>query len=374
MRVGVFTYGMGDHLTGIGRFTREMTYALARCDPSIEIVLLSPYPQSPLTWYRDFETYSLPSLALAPAAATLGSVLLARAVRDLKLDILHDAAGIAPFLAPRFGTKRIVTIYDAIPFAEPRAQPLMTHLIFRSLLPLARWTADGIITISESAKQDLTRYLKLPPEQIQVSWCGTHLPTDGELRRYAARTPDVLADIGSQQPYFLYVGALNPRKNVPRLVQAFARVHAEFPATRLVVVGPNTWSAGDALQAARDLGDAVCLTGFADDEALHALYAGATALVYPSLYEGFGLPPLEAMAHRTPVITSTVSSLPEVVGDTALLVDPYSVEAIAAAMQRVLTEPHLAGELSGLGRRRAALFSWNAVGERVLDVYLSVLS
>jgi glycosyltransferase involved in cell wall biosynthesis len=119
--------------------------------------------------------------------------------------------------------------------------------------------------------------------------------------------------------------------------------------------------------------DVVRMTGFIDDESLHILYAGATALVYPSLYEGFGLPPLEAMAHGAPVITSAVSSLPEVVGESALLVDPHRVDNIAGAMRRVLTEPELARRLSLAGRERAGSFTWDRAGQAMLDVYRTVL-
>jgi glycosyltransferase involved in cell wall biosynthesis len=280
----------------------------------------------------------------------------------------------APFLAPRFGAKRVVTIHDAVPYVEPRTQPLMTHLVFRTLLPLSRWTADAITTVSHSTMVDLERAMRLPRAKMHITPCGTSLPTEEELETWRRRVPDMLVSFGVHHPYFLYVGALNPRKNVPRLIAAFRQVQETYPEARLLIVGPNTWSAQSALQAAVGLEDAVRLTGFVDEETLHILYAGATALVYPSLYEGFGLPPLEAMAHGTPAITSTTSSLPEVVGDAALLVDPYRVEAIAGAMDRVLTEPRLAQELSEAGRARAALFSWDAVGPQVLDVYRSVLA
>src|SRR2546423_14607762 len=119
MRVGLFTYGMANRLTGIGRYTQELSYGLRRLAPDLEIILLNPYPASPLSWYRDLPTYHLPLLKLLPAAATLGSVELARAASALKLDVLHDPCGIAPFLAPRFGVRRVVTVHDAIPYLHP---------------------------------------------------------------------------------------------------------------------------------------------------------------------------------------------------------------------------------------------------------------
>jgi glycosyltransferase involved in cell wall biosynthesis len=169
------------------------------------------------------------------------------------------------------------------------------------------------------------------------------------------------------RPYVLAVGTLEPRKNLERLIAAWGRLPPALQDSHtLALVGPRGWDDAPILSAARAAG-AQLLGGVTDDE-LRALYAGAAAFVYPSLYEGFGLPVLEAMAAGAPVITSNVSSLPEVAGDAALLVDPRDEAAIAEAIERVVTDPTLADDLRARGRPRAAAFSWARTARETLAV------
>lgn len=373
MKVGVFTYGIeGERMTGIARYTVELTRALRRVDPTLEITLLNPYPESDHPWYREFPTYPLPSLKRLPLAATLGNWQLHRAARELELDVLHDPCGIAPFVVPRGEARyaRVTTVCDAIPLVYPRTQPLLTRAVFHTLVRASGRTADAILTISEASRRDLVRTLGMPDAKIHVTLLASNepaTPLPGEV------VDAVLTRVGATPPYLLYVGALHPRKNLPRVLEAFARVRDEAPEARLVVVGPPSWGASDVLkQVLARTGDGVTFTGFVSDADLQALYQGAHALVFPSLYEGFGLPPLEAMGHGTPVITSNVSSLPEVVGDAALLVDPLSVDAIADAMRRVLGDAELRADLARRGRERSRVFSWEATARGTLEVYRAV--
>ncbi|MGI8967947.1 MAG: glycosyltransferase family 4 protein [Chloroflexota bacterium] len=373
MRVGFLTYGMADQLTGIGRYAVELTYALRQVNLCLEIVLLNPYPESSLPWYRDFPTYSVPSLRRLPGVLAWGSAVLAAAAQSLCLDILHDPCGIAPFAAPRRGVRRVVTIHDAIPHVYPRTQPLLTQLVFRTLIPMTRWTADAILTDSESARRDLIRTVKLPACQIQVAYPGVQRYADDQLMAWRTQRSWLAMRYGLRCPYFLVVGALTRRKNLPRLLAAFRRLLVEHEEVKLVLVGPEKWWADETLVAARSLGESVYLTGFVDDETLHRLYANATALVFPSLYEGFGLPVLEAMAHGTPAIASTASSLPEVLGDAGIAVDPFDVGAIAGAMRTILENPTLAGDLAQWGRARASTFTWERTARETARVYEEVL-
>jgi glycosyltransferase involved in cell wall biosynthesis len=246
--------------------------------------------------------------------------------------------------------------------------------VFRTLIPAARWTVDAILTDSESARRDLIRHVGFAPPKVYVTCPGVDLPYPADLNRWTTQVGVVAHRYGISSPYFLYVGALNPRKNIRRLVAAFAEVHAQYSETQLVVVGPKSPWADETEAQSSQLGDAVRLTGFVDDSSLHALYVGARAVVYPSLYEGFGLPALEAMAHGAPIITSNTSSLPEVVGDAGLLVDPTDVQAIAAAMRQVLTDSKLAQTLSFLGRQRAQQFTWEHTARATLQVYRHVVN
>jgi glycosyltransferase involved in cell wall biosynthesis len=372
MRVGFFTYGIqhADRLTGIARYTTELTRALRQLDPALDIVLLSPYPNSALGWYREFETVPVPGLGRLPAAATLGNISLHRAAVRARLDVLHDPCGIAPFLYPLPGVRRpyarVVTIHDVFARVVPQTQDPLMRLLYATLLPLTRRTADAVLTVSEASLADLRMHLHLPQQLTHATPLGVRGPAE----------PDAEAVLDVQTPptgpYFLYVGNLTPRKNLRRVLEAFALVQFRHPDTRLLIVGPKFWGS-DEISALAAKAPGVTLTGFVSDEALDALYAHAQALVFPSLYEGFGLPALEAMVRGCPVIASDTSSLPEVVGDAGLQVDPLSVDAIAGAMLRVLEEPGLHADLAARGRQRAALFSWRATAEKTRAVYEQVV-
>lgn len=372
MRIGVFTYGMDARPTGIARYAAELTRALRRTEPSLEIILLNPYPASQNPWYREFESYPLANLGRLPAVVSLGNLQLHRAAQKLGLDILHDPCGVAPFLVPGVGYKRVTTLHDAVPYIYPETQPLLTRLTFATLVRASRVTADAILTVSTSAADDLVHYAGIPRHKLFITPNGVPPPPPCP----AATVSSVLEKLAIHPPYFLYVGALHPRKNLARVAQAFAALRAQQADARLVIVGPPSWGAQAVLQNLTEQSRAdasVILTGFVTDEELAALYCGARALVFPSLYEGFGLPALEAMAHGTPVIGSNTSSLPEVVGDAGLLVDPHSAEAIAQAMQRLLEDDTLHSALSVRGRQRSARFSWDNTARKTLEVYQLLL-
>lgn len=362
MRVGFFTYGMDRSLSGIGRYAVELTRALRKLEPQLEIVLLNPYPHSELRWYREFESHALPSLAKVPLAATLGNLLLHQAARRLGLDVLHDPCGIAPFLMPFPEYRRVVTVHDAVPLATPDLQPLATRLIFRTLVPWTRFSADAVLTVSHHAAADLERLARIPKAKLHVTYNGVHPPPPmGE-----AEVRGVLERLGIEAPYFLYVGNLVARKNLPRLVQAFRLLRQEIPEARLVLVGARQWKSHELFR--HDLTNVLVLGYVADDD-LHALYYGARALAFPSLYEGFGLPALEAMVHGTPVLTSNTSSLPEVVGDAALLVDPTSVQSIRDGLRTLWHDAALRQELRRRGLERAKGFTWEKAAQATLEVY-----
>lgn len=360
LRVGLLTYGMAGSLTGIGRYARSLTYAMARRDPDLEIVLLNPYPRSRLSWYGDFPVHHVPSLARLPGILALGSAVVARAAARLNLDIVHDPCGIAPFLWPRSRSRRVVTIHDAVPYVLPDAHALLTHLVFRSFIPAARYTSDAVLTVSESAARDLAAHARLPPAMIEVTYPGVDAPTDEELRELRSASLDDVVPGLHGSPMLLYVGADNPRKNLHLLLEAFPSVRAVVGDARLVLAGPLT---------RRDVPTGVHYLGHVSDEQLRVLYARAACVVYPSLYEGFGLPVLEGMAFGAPVITSSVSSMPEIAGDACLLIDPRKRAHLAEALTRVLTDEALGRGLRAAGRVRAQAFSWDRTADATLAVY-----
>jgi glycosyltransferase involved in cell wall biosynthesis len=236
------------------------------------------------------------------------------------------------------------------------------------------WSAarksDRILTVSEASKRDILHFFNVPPEKIVVVYNGIDerfsiQPSVEEIARVRERFQ---LDHG----FVLYAGTIKPHKNLVRLIEAFAALRkGEFEELKLLIIGDEI-SKLPALRRAvhsHKLHKHVRFLGFLPDETLAALYRLAAVFVFPSLYEGFGLPPLEAMASGTPVVTSNVSSLPEVAGDAAILVDPYDVSSIVDGVRRVLTDPVLADELRRKGLARARDFSWDRSVARTHDIY-----
>ncbi len=368
MRIGFFTYGMKAHLTGIGRYAVELTRALRSLEPQAEIVLINPYPDSKLDWYREFPTIAVPQLARLPAVVSIGHVLLHRIAVAWRLDILHDPCGIAPFLVPTRSYRRVTTVHDLVPIIWPEVQPLATRLIFRTLIPAARYTADAIFTVSQASASDLQRMLNVPPKKLFVTPNGVTPPqpiTDLQVNM-------VLDRLGIQKPFFLYVGAINRRKNLDRVYEAFGQLRVRFPDLKLIIVGPSSWGGAGIAQRAK-VDPNIILTGFLSDHELQALYRSCVALVYVSLYEGFGLPVLEALAQGAIVIASNVSALPEVVGEAGLLVDPLNPQEIHDAMHALLCDPDKRRNLRSKAPDQVAKFTWRRTAESTLAAYYQIL-
>jgi glycosyltransferase involved in cell wall biosynthesis len=227
--------------------------------------------------------------------------------------------------------------------------------------------AAAIIADSSATRTDIIARLKVDPSRIHVIPLGVsaHFSArdTGEARRRIGEALSIDA------PYILALGTLEPRKNLTTVLNAYARLGSDAPI--LVLAGARGWKDSPVFEQVKRAGLSarVVFSGFVSDGLLPDLYAGARAFVYPSLYEGFGLPVLEAMACGVPVITSKTSSLPEVAGDAALLIDPTDVDELADAMQRVLSDASLSDELRKRGLRRASHFTWERTARETLDVY-----
>ncbi|NTW02810.1 MAG: glycosyltransferase family 4 protein, partial [Oscillochloris sp.] len=369
IRVGYLTYGLDRKPTGIGRYSIELLRAMGMLRDDIELVLLTTEDADHHGLWRQFERHPLPGCARLPALLSWGNLALSAAIRRLDLDIVHDPNGIAPFFGPAWGARRMVTLHDAFAFVAPQSHNWLDNWRYRLLLPFAARAATAIVTCSACSQRDLARYLNIPSAAIHVIPEGVD-PRFHPCIDRPSRTA-VLATYGIHWPYLLYLGGINARKNIVRLIEAAALVRRDHPALRLVLVGGKQWRTEeiDQVLSRPDLADTVHCTGYAADSDLPALYSGAAAFVFPSLYEGFGLPPLEAMACGTPVVTSFNSALPEVVGAAALTVDPLSVQAIAGAIQLILTQPRLAAELRSRGLRRVHHYTWDLAAARMRDLY-----
>lgn len=292
-------------------------------------------------------------------------------VRRLGLNLLHGPVSIAPLLA---GCATVVTIHDLTFLAYPQAFPAAKRLYLRSLVGRSARSARRVIASSYATAQDVVRRLRVPPERVTV----VHLGVDPEF------TPAPAAEVeafrrrrGLPQRFILHVGTLEPRKNLVRLVEAFSRLRrcADLADVRLVLAGGKGWGYDPVFAAVErlGLGQEVLFPGYVPDEELAWWYRAATVFAYPSLMEGFGLPVLEALACGAVVVTSAVSSMPEVAGDAALLVDPTDVDALADALQRALVDQELRAALRCRAVEQAQRFPWRRTVAQTAAVYRQVL-
>jgi glycosyltransferase involved in cell wall biosynthesis len=288
-----------------------------------------------------------------------------------RLDVFHGTNFRLPPLAKGRG---VVTVHDLAFLTCPGSVPPEVGRRLENAVRAAVRRATHVIADSEHTKGDVVRLLGADPARVTT----IHLAAGGAFRTPKDRDADrarLAKRYGLRFPFVLYVGTTNPRKNLARLLDAFAaaRRRASLPHS-LVLVGDAGFAHGAVLERIERLGlnDAVVLPGFTDDADMPAIYGAADLLAFPSLYEGFGLPVLEAMSCGCPVLTSSASSLPEVAGDAAVLVDPESADAIAAGLERVLTDAAFRTRLVDAGLRRAVAFSWSRAAAEHLALYREV--
>ena len=284
-------------------------------------------------------------------------------------DLIHCTTPYGTFMPCRY--KNIITICDVTPLLFPGTHGRMNVLHHRFVLPAILKRADRIITISECSKRDIVKVYGIPEKKISV----TLLAADERYKADPEGSPGAsLAKL--PRPYILNVGTLEPRKNLDGLIRAFARAKLEGIPHTLVITGARGWGESRLAPLINELGlsASVFFTGFVEDEELPHLYRGADFFVYPSLYEGFGLPVLEAMACGTPVITSDSSSLPEVAGGAALLVDPQSDVEISTAILKLADDPDLRQVMREKGLSRSGRFSWADTSSETLKIYEEVLA
>ncbi len=359
------------HDFGIGTYIRNLLKHLALLDQDTEFV--------PLCRPQDTEAIRTlgPNFRPLPIASKPYSVaeqftLPARLVPE-HVALLHEPHYVLPPLVP---CRAVVTIHDCIHLMFPQYLPnRMAYAYARASLWAAARRAARILTVSETSKADILRYCDVPADHIIVIYNAiddrfSTAPGEVAIQRVRERYQ-------LDGPFALYVGNIKPHKNLERLIDAFNLVRrGGFERLELLIIGDQI-SKYPRLRRAVDrhkLHKHVRFLGFVPDDTLAALYRLATVFVFPSLYEGFGLPPLEAMASGTPVVTSNRSSLPEVVGDAAVLVDPYSAASIAEGIQQVLGDASLRRALSERGLARARQFSWESSVRRIHEVYMDVAS
>jgi glycosyltransferase involved in cell wall biosynthesis len=296
-----------------------------------------------------------------------------RGLRAQRIDVFHGFDHIGVPLFAKVG-RYVATIHDMIPLLWPQWVTRKHRVVVTAAYHRLRQQADVVIAPSEATKADIVRYLRIDPQRIAViPWgCDERFQPAGDRERFAA----VRQRYRLPARYLLFVGTLEPRKNLTTLLHAYAVLRAEGhdEGLKLVVAGRTGWLYADIFDTVKalDLDKDVIFTGFVDDEDLPDLYRGAQLFVFPSLYEGFGLPILEAMASGVAVVTSDTASMPEVAGDAAILVDPHDPKAMAEGIARVLTEERLREVLTQKGLARARRFTWDSVARKTLELYAAL--
>jgi glycosyltransferase involved in cell wall biosynthesis len=359
---------------GIGRYTRSLVDALLRVDQDDRFTLFSAERPSGA---RSFPTAPQARVVIGPLNNRRMTILWHRLRAPLPIEALAGRADVlhAPdfSLPPTLGARTVVTIHDLAFMTHPECSVPTLRAYLNRVVPHAVRRADHIIADSQRTAADLVELLGVAPKKITVIYLGV----DPSMRRVddLATLAAAEARYGLQRPFALAVGTIEPRKNFARLIEAFslARNRPGGP-TQLVIAGRKGWLYEDVFEAVERLGvsDAVRFLDYIPDGDLPTLYSLASVVAMPSLYEGFGIPVVEAMACGTPVVASSAGSLPEIVGDAGLLAPPEDVDALADALTRAVSDEALRAQLVARGYERVRAFDWDAAARQHVAVYHAV--
>lgn len=374
MRVGLDGFPLASPRTGVGHYTFELAHALALLAPDDYFELVSPQPFDQSLHVR-IEQGLPPNLAAVNPKATLLSrrwwaVGLPLYLRRTSLDLFHGTNYDVPLWSRR---RTVVTIHDLSILLHP--QNHQRHLVRRARrrLPLMARAATMVITPSESVKREVCEHLNINADKIVVT---PEAPRRSFRPVPIEETVAVRARLGVEADFILFVGTIEPRKNLLTLVRAFDEVLRNTPIRpQLVIAGGEGWLMDEFFSFVEKsgAGERVRFTGYLTDEDLRALYSSCRIFVYPSLYEGFGLPPLEAMACGAPVITSSIPAIAETVGNAAHLVDPNDVGDLARSITELWNDKGRREHLSAAGVECAAEFTWERTAQLTLEVYREMI-
>ncbi|MFD3158296.1 glycosyltransferase family 4 protein [Haloimpatiens sp. FM7330] len=278
-------------------------------------------------------------------------------------------------LAENITCKKVATIHDLIPYIMPETVGKSYLIKFLKQMPYIIENCDGLLTVSEYSKKDILKFFPIDPNKIFVTPLAAnkrYKPLDKERCKFVIRK-----HYNINKPFILYLGGFSNRKNVKSLIEAFSKIYNKLNEEYLLVILGSYRSEGKPLLKLCDklnINSNVCFTGFVPDKFLPVFYNACDVFVYPSLYEGFGLPPLEAMSCGTPVITSNTTSIPEVVGDSSVLINPLNITELSNAMTNVLCNDNLKKELRIKGLKRCKLFSWKKTAQNTLNAYKKIVN
>jgi glycosyltransferase involved in cell wall biosynthesis len=372
MRIGLDGIPLADLKTGIGHYTFELARALAEVAPTDEFELISPFP-----YLAELSSQTLPEnlrmerAHVNPLGRRWWAIGLPAYVKRASYSLFHGTNYDIP-LWNRCPT--VVTIHDLSVLLHPQAHPRKVVRRARRRLPVMARSASMIITATNEGRREVCEHLGVEPERVAV----TPYAPRGNFQPVGPKdVAEVHGRLGVEDGFLLFVGTIEPRKNLLTLVRAFEEILRETQhRPQLVIAGREGWLSDDLfayIDKSRALRERLRFTGYLGEEDLAALYSSCSVFIYPSLYEGFGLPPLEAMACGAPVITSSIYSIREVVGQSARLVEPTDVKALARAIITLLEDEGARSALALAGRERAREFTWEKTARQTLELYRRVL-
>jgi glycosyltransferase involved in cell wall biosynthesis len=375
MRIGIDGYPLAEARTGVGHYTLELARALALLSPSDQFELVSPAPFERAA-LDELERSNLPNLRTAnPRASSIRghwwSIGLPLYARRASFDLFHGTNFELPFWKRR---RSVVTIHDLSTLLHPERH--LSRLVRRARLrlPLVARIANMIITPTESVKREVCLHLGVRPEKVTAIPLAAR---NGFRPMPFAETTAIRKRLGVEDDFLLFVGTLEPRKNALTLLKAFEQIIGQSSfRPQLVIAGGEGWLMDELLTFTRKatIRERLLLTGYLSDGDLRALYSSCRVFIYPSVYEGFGLPPLEALACGAPVIGGRIASLQETLGGAARLVEPLDVDALAKEILDLLQNEDQRQLLSAAGPQQASKFSWEQTARLTLEVYRRVLA
>ncbi len=371
---------------GVGVYTRNLIHSLIRIDRENEYLFFTSSPKGLQDFSRDDKKKIITLNRPTRNIFLWDQLFWHRLFKKYKIDIFHSAFYASPFVVPK-NVALVQTVHDLIPLIFKESTSFKNRLLFRMNFFILKYI-DRIIAVSQNTKSDLIRHLKIPEEKIVVIYNGiNHFQGSNQEEKLIP-----LKDARMERPYLLYVGGMDPLKNIPILIQAFDKIAQKNKDLKLVLVGGDgekirhlklIGKKNSGLMTKKQFDDLlekllnsgrIVLKRYLKTDHLASYYRNAELFVFPSLYEGFGFPPLEAMSFGLPVIASNRSSLPEILGEAAHYVNPENVEEIARSADHLLHNSSLKVELREAGFRRAAQFLWESTAQKTLALYQSLVT
>ncbi len=365
MKICIIADNLDTNSAGVGSYARNICRAITNYDKKNDYIFIHGKKNS---FYKDKKEIIIPYFNFFIYHFIRKFIIFPLAINKVGFDIVHDTYHFMP-LNIRDDTIKIVTIHDLFPLLDKKNHRLISYIAHKLLMRTILNKADLIIAVSENTKRDIINLFGIAKDKIRVVY--ESVDEDYKMIKNKKLLLNIKKKYNLPDKFILHVGTIEPRKNIPMLLRSFKEIKEEYPGYKLVFVGKFGWKYGAVFNTIKALNieGNVMFLGYINREDIPLIYNLAKVLVYPSLYEGFGLPPLEAMKCGTPVITSNTSSLPEVVGDAAIKVDPTNYYELTNSIRKIISNKDLRKSLINKGFKRASKFSWEVSANKMVRLY-----